>query len=280
MILLPLFAIYKIATSKHSSSINYAKNYSCVNGLCKNVGSDKGTYYNLFCDGQCSKVPAHTKDYDCVNGICALINGEGRDEGRYYNNTCDGQCYSPAPGPSPTPGPGPTPGTRDYDCESHPFTGLCVNVGTNKGSFTSSDCDNKCANYECVKGICTNTVTGLPAGDSMMCNNKCKIYYCDGGDCARDTIGLCIHSGSADMKCYPDDNTCNKECKPPPTFHCKENGTCEKDPAYCANRQCYDSCKDCPCIPNCKGKVCGDDGCGGPCGNCPPGIECKNGQCK
>jgi len=37
--------------------------------------------------------------------------------------------------------------------------------------------------------------------------------------------------------------------------------------------------RECPCIPQCNGKVCGDDGCGGSCGACPDGQICQTDEC-
>lgn len=61
--------------------------YSCINGECKYVGTNHGTYADPNCGGQCPYNPADLR-YKCHNGQCVQTEP---GKGQFLDNTCGGQ---------------------------------------------------------------------------------------------------------------------------------------------------------------------------------------------
>jgi len=104
------------------------------------------------------------------------------------------------------------------------------------------------------------------------CNGvtDCEDLACEGHPSCPTLCGI-------DSDC-DDDNPCtNDDCV---------GGTCVWTEACCSNGIDDDGDgatdggdSDCPCVPDCTGKMCGDDGCGGNCGNCNDGNSCTSDTC-
>jgi MYXO-CTERM domain-containing protein len=271
----------------------------CIAGVCQGktcAGSCGGqSLFECYCDGQCIEYGDCCPDVCeacpdiCAGPSCDSVGWQGCCDGDSVVWCQDGELKTEDCSGSPSCGWNAAGGY--YDCKTaggadpsgeYPLVCKGTCFATCDGKECGDDgCGGSCGQCVGKWAVCT------PEG--VCCESSCAGKEC-GGDGCGGICGVCADGLSCDGSLCID--AIPEGCYPQETPGCGGCG-CEacviaKDD-YCGDQSwdsvcatlCAEFCgADCPCIPDCDGKVCGPDGCGGTCGECDEGFYCSGvGQC-